>query len=250
MDKYKSCSCFNEATPCGPYKRDQSIDEILKVSMLDKDVSNHIKQLKVQAKKVDIDEWSERKLIENRLGRSLGEEESLCSLHRFKYGIGWKQQKTCKHPQHPNEAGKKAFAGRTVPVTLLSTVCKKYQVNIPLGSLFCFPHLKLEQQSVAEKKTQPIEEEEVVFQENQQDAPYEPDEPVIDESLIDMSIERGDTITALIGSSPHSFRVKRKVSELETSTKDKLRAKFKRMENKMKIAIAESIVHQGKGNVY
>ena len=82
-------------------------------------------------------EWSEKLLIENRLGRLLNEKELLCSFHRFTLGVGWKQSKVCKHPHHEHQVGKKGASGRPAPVPLILEINHRYNSSVPIGSLLC-----------------------------------------------------------------------------------------------------------------
>ena len=89
------------------------------------------------------DQWNERTLIENRHGKCLLSSEIICAHDRYSLGIGWKPQARRKHPHHPVTTGEKASSNRTVSLGILQFVCSWYGVTLPVGSSFCYNHLRM-----------------------------------------------------------------------------------------------------------
>ena len=52
-------------------------------------------------------DWTEKLLIENRTGKKFeSDEDIICAFHRFNFGIGWRPDKRCYHPEHEQAFGK------------------------------------------------------------------------------------------------------------------------------------------------
>ena len=138
-EKYEQC-CLFDGGKCGPHKRIKPcIDGLFETKQLNIDVKNHLINLKIMQSN-EKNMWDEKRLIENRLGRTLAEGELLCASHRYLLGIGWKPPKLCQHPQHMKTPGKKAAPGRSAPIKHILALSAETNVNIPIGSLICHSH--------------------------------------------------------------------------------------------------------------
>ena len=99
---YKLCCLYNaEENKCGPCTRYRSTKYgLVPVENLNSDVENHLRNLRYKDS-LDLLLWSERKLIENRIGHELPSGTSICEFHRYKHGVGWYQVQHCAQPDHP-----------------------------------------------------------------------------------------------------------------------------------------------------
>ena len=93
-EKYGQCLLYN-VKECGPHKRRSSpVDGVFAAKDLTEDINPHFRTLKLQ-----LDEnWTEKTLVESRIGQSLQPEDVLCAYHRYNHGIWWKQPRSCAHP--------------------------------------------------------------------------------------------------------------------------------------------------------
>ena len=104
---YKTCCLYNESDEfgiCGPFKRDKvQKDGLVFVRNLNRDTDKHFENLRFKEHSIHdrLPWWSERRLIENRVGRPLDDLALLCEKHRNTQGINWKQIQSCgcKHPE-------------------------------------------------------------------------------------------------------------------------------------------------------
>lgn len=89
-DLLKNC-CLKD-NYCGPYTRFKSpIIKLFKIKELDSPVEKHFKDLKLLNNyKESSENWNERKLIENRAGRTLLDEDEICQYHRCVKGYCFK----------------------------------------------------------------------------------------------------------------------------------------------------------------
>ena len=132
-EKYGRCSFYNDGK-CGPHKwRKPPVDGMFAVGELTEEVTPHFISLKL-IKKNATTEWTEQKLIENRIGRSLLVQEMLCAYHRYKNGIWWKQPLSCAVGDHSQEKGKQ------VPKGGVATIARSLEMGIPVGSTLCHRH--------------------------------------------------------------------------------------------------------------
>ena len=138
---YKKCCCYASGQ-CGPYKRHTLIDEIIKIENLHDDVKNHLINIKVAKSYQNMEQWDEKKLIENRLNQVVDKDDEVCAYHRYNLGVGWKPTKACKHTYHEQHSSKKSAIGRPVPIELTLEIVARYGVTIPIGSMLCSKHLK------------------------------------------------------------------------------------------------------------
>ena len=94
---YKSCFLFSEK--CGSYQRFKSpVDGLFGVEELTSEVKSHLLTLKIMCTNGNADEWSEKRLIENRSMINIPDNGKFCAYHRYTLSIMWKPQKCCKHP--------------------------------------------------------------------------------------------------------------------------------------------------------
>ena len=90
---------------CGKNQKNEEV--LYSVTELNEDVENHFKILKVSG--VILKYYPERTLIQNRINRSIDDDESICPKHREINGVYWRQPKSCQHPNHQKLAkGKKS----------------------------------------------------------------------------------------------------------------------------------------------
>lgn len=81
----------------------------------------------------------ERKLIENRINQCLGDDDLLCSKHRFYFGSAWKPNNKCYHPRHNEPKLKKRKCSlRSISKKMFDQIIENFGENsIPIGALIC-----------------------------------------------------------------------------------------------------------------
>ena len=222
---YTKC-CLYEKDICGPYKRLKPPAEgLVTVEDLGCDILPHLMTLKL--KKLNDnnnDGWDERKLIENRLDKVLKEQDTICSHHRFMYGIGWKPLKRCQHPHHVQNQ-KKSPVTRPIPIKTVLQISKRYNCFLPIGSAMCYNHLKDEQKLMKSEQCSVLEDT-IAESFPVEDPDYEPEEIVVAEDVLDSSMNTSQVLANCLEDSPVRFQLKRKrVEDLSKNTKIYLRCK-------------------------
>ena len=154
------------------------VNGLFGINDLNEDVNNHLFSLNIQKRHDKSDDWSERLLIENRLGFNLRQSNKLCANHRYTLGVGYKQSNRCQHPHHQPKIGKKAPATRFVPIHRCISIAEKYNEKyvISIGSVLYFNHMK------NEKKID--KDEPPGTNVTQDDLDYETPEPIISENIL------------------------------------------------------------------
>ena len=211
-NKYGTCSFFSDGK-CGAHsKRTPPIDCMFHMSDITEDVKPHLVALHVMKGQDSVEPWSERNLIENRIGRQLQEGEELCAYHRYSYGISWKQTKSCSHPDHAEEKRKKVPLGRVAPVE------RALKMQIPIGSILCHRHRLSPLPSTPSR--QDIDDDD-----------YVPPEVINSPSTLDKSIEKGVQMASALESSPMKYRFTSQLEDVAPTTMKKMYDKMKRWED-------------------
>ena len=226
-EKYIGCSFYDEGK-CGPYTRQKPIDEIVSPVDLTENVYPHLKLLHlIKENETNGIEWNERKLIESRVGRHLLDNEKLCSYHRYTNGVGWKQPRTCQHPDHPKEKGKKAASGR------VASIKRAMELGIPVGSILCHKHrlqrdnVQVPTTSVLELELQPAVEDDA----EEDDPTYVDSFVLISPEQANQSFEKGHEVAESLERTPRKYQLKRRLPEIETKTLKDLHSKMKKWED-------------------
>ena len=173
-------------------------------------------------------DWTEKLLIENRTGKKFeSDEDIICAFHRFNFGIGWRPEKRCYHPEHEQAFGKPSPELRPVSIYLSLEVSKRYEVNIPIGSVFCNMHRKGETTFYTPKD---------------KDQKFQPDEIEINDEVAEESQASGSSICKALEISPFRWQIKKKkVADLSEGTKEQLRRKFERAKDQLALKFAEAV---------
>ena len=109
-NNYELCCVYNdEYGNCGPFTCDHKyIDNLVYIKDLDSDTESHLRNLLFKDV-LESFKWSERDLVENRVGCVLDDSMQICAHHRKILGICWRPSRSCLHPSHePQKKGKKA----------------------------------------------------------------------------------------------------------------------------------------------
>ena len=177
------------------------------------------------------DDWSECSLIENWLGFKLSQHDKLCANHRHTLGVGYKQSKSCQHPHHQPDIGKKAPATISVPIPRCISIVEKYSMLFAIGSVLCSNHMKNENK---------IEKYELPGTNVTYDDPdYETPEPVISENILNSSEAGVGDLSETLGICQIKFQIKKKkVAELSEGTKYYFQGKYNEIQEKLKLKFA------------
>ena len=124
-------------------------------------------------------------------------------FYRYKLVTGWKQPKTCQHPKHSSQ--KRNTTVWTVPLNTSVFQWEKL-CKLPIGTVFCFQHLKGEtpptqKKKVDNKESDSKKNEGDTLPEDQEvdiqiDPEYEPEElSETDDSILEKSNESSNLST-------------------------------------------------------
>ena len=161
---YKLCCLFNLDQKCGPFTRKRVTEHgLFDVENLDKSTEDHFKSLKLKLSKSDPTDptdptWTEKQLIETRVGRSIQNSDKICAYHRQVKGLLYRPTTTCSHPDHPDQkSGTKAIKANLAPLWLVNQVNseearRSSERRFPVGGKICFKHLELERGKKEEKR--------------------------------------------------------------------------------------------------
>ena len=149
----------------------------------------------------------------------------VCAHHRYSLGIGWKPQARCKHPHHPVTTGKKASSNGIVSLEILQFVCSRYGVTLPVGSSFCFNHLRRESTSFRVPSISPVKSP--VQQKTPIDFDYHPEEIILSSDVTENAQASGSSLSDILDASPIQYQIKqKKVEEVGENTKRLFKGKF------------------------
>ena len=162
-------------------------------------------------------------MIENRVAKKIQPNTMICAYHRYELGTDWRRPKRC-HPNHPILLGKKAPTVRTVPYKVVMRMLQEGH-QIPIGTKFCFHHLKSENNGKnngkdsstpsTRKDTANLMHESSM----EPDVDFVPDVPYISSSDLESSLLISESLSPTLETSPLLFRIKKKkVSYLSEGT--------------------------------
>lgn len=233
---YMHCA-LNEDGKCGRSRKFE--DRLFKADELNDDVQEHLSSLKTSG--VVLKFQNERNLIQNRIDRTLDNDDRLCGKHREANGKFWRRPKYCFHPDHPKPSkGKKSCKIVTASYKHILELTKSHDVNIPIGAGLCIKHRKA-------LATLTGEVDETDDDDDPDDPEYEPDEPLLPDSFSEAgnsNLNESPLTAALeaLEGSPLKFQVKRKhVDDLSEATKVKIKQKYQRAKVLLKKQFAASV---------
>ncbi|CAC5388049.1 unnamed protein product [Mytilus coruscus] len=126
------------SSDCGPYSRYPQEKTIVKLFSCRKDITNHLRALKLAvggvgglAIKSPVDIGSEADLLCRRVGLfTTNSSLTVCPFHRYKLGIDFRQIKQCTYPDHTGKG--KTFRG--VSSIHSQHILEEYGVLLPVGT--------------------------------------------------------------------------------------------------------------------
>ena len=130
---YQDCCYFDGS--CGKERNDNSC--LVQATELDAEIDGHLRALKISPDDFPLMYSTEKKLVENRAGKSMRDCDKICPYHRQNHGLGWRQSKKCKHPDHLG----KSSSMRTLNFKQLNYYTN-LGVKLTIGSAFCSLHRK------------------------------------------------------------------------------------------------------------
>ena len=243
---YSKC-ILNSEDQCGAYKRlKPPVQGLFSLAQLDHDILPHLVSCKVKKPHEDVNGWNELKLIENRLGKTLENEDKLCAYHRFINGVGWRPSKRCQHPLHNQENRKKSPATRPIPIETSISIANRYKCYLPIGSVMCFNHLKDElSYTTADNVDESVvidPDTEVTNDSMLEDPDFEPEEIIVADDVLNSTAETSGVLSEYLDASPVRFQIKRKrVDDLSENTKLYLKRKYEEAKNLLAQKFAEGV---------
>ena len=239
MMDYSACCIKSES--CGPHLRSRTTG-VFKVNELSDDVNNHLVYLKLQHHYKKTTDLNEKSLIENRMGYTFQDVDVICAFHRKTLGIAWKPSKCCQHPSHASILQKKAPPVRSVPLARLKMLTSETGTIFPIGTVFCFKHLKDPTEECSQNGCDSTAVKEIDQNgcDDAGDVDYEPEIISQSEESLNMAEEASMSICGL-DTSPLSFQIKRKrVDDSSSNTKKTLLAKYEKVKKQLKLRFAEA----------
>ena len=247
---YKLCLLYDVNKPqCGPFIRDRAAQHGLSyIGNLTASTDHHFEFLKMKLPKSWI-KWSEKQLIENRLGYNLAESDQICEHHRHSKGVEWRPLAHCAHPDHPpRKVGSKLPKSTLAPLWLVEQV-NSTEDSFPIGGKVCYKHLQMESNKKKEQSTEKeaehdheSDQEPENDEDDARDENYEPGVPVCPPDVQCSSKDIGNKLMETLGLSPIRFQVTRtSVRDMSTSLRQTIERKIDQATSKIKETIAESI---------
>ena len=208
-NKYDNCIAYSQGT-CNSYsKYKNNVDQqLFNISELDKAMKPHLVKLKLKHKYDDCSSFTEKLLIENRLGKQFLNTDQICPYHRFTLGVEWRTKSSCQHPDHIQTKGKNSPSTRAVPITKLYKFMKARNITIPIGTNFCITHLPLN--SITCHNEDDADYGTIEKDHKETDPTYQPSTPTVTSEDEEMSNIVLSTMNQVSHSSPVRFAVKRK----------------------------------------
>lgn len=135
--------CVLKSESCGPHNRSKRNGCFTVKDLTDPGKQHLVTLGLLRAHLEDEDNFTERSLIENRIGKELKDTDVICAHHRFVFGFSWKPPKRCQHPGHKTQPiQKKGPAVRLATIKLCKTISQQYGTVFPIGGVLCKTHLK------------------------------------------------------------------------------------------------------------
>ena len=242
---YKLCCLFDKnKNVCGPFVRNRTpLHGLVEVGKLDACTEAHFRALQLSFRESKC-EWTERGLVENRLGRRLHDSDKICQNHRQRLGIFWSQTKNCAHPSHPYKRGTKSPATLLAPIWLVEQMKDEVE-PFPLGGRCCDKHWKIEK---SKRKTEKKIEEDNQYEAQDEstddatDTTYEPDVPYCPPDVQSSSKQIGNQIAQCLDLSPLTVQVtKTPIRDLSYKLKQTIKRKIDEATDRVVERIAESV---------
>ena len=81
-------NCCLKDTYCGPFNKIKTpLCKVYKIRELNDPIENHFEELRlIHELKENSEYWNEKKLVENRVGKSFEDDEEVCPHHRYYKG--------------------------------------------------------------------------------------------------------------------------------------------------------------------
>ena len=226
-DVYSECALSSEKR-CRSFKDGRTLREDLEdVSSMNGSVSAHLQQ----RFKFDHDlvfQWTEKLLIENRLGRMLESTDKLCPYHRYSLGTKWQPPKQCSHPAHGTvrRGQKSSKAGRRLPLETIMKLNTLSQYSYKIGAQVCPTHREwindelknfeaIEPQHDQTDLETTIDDPLETTVSDPTDEPYEPPVYIVDEP--EETVEENTRLSDILHVSPLKWRVSKPLDDVHDS---------------------------------
>ena len=123
---------------------------------------------------------------------------------------------------------------------ILQFVCSRYGFILPVGSSFCYNHLRSESASFRAPSISPVKS--LVQQRTPTDSNYHPEEIILSSDVTENAQASGSSLSDILDASPIQYQIKqKKVEELSENTKQLLKGKFIRFKQQLEKKFAEAI---------
>ena len=213
-DIYYNC-CLYEKGVCRSFMNIKTLIEgIEDVGLLTNSVEEYLRNGLRYKESLELTKWTEKTLIENRLGRHFQAGEKICPHHRFRLGTKFQPSSQCSHPLHElvKSGGKKSTKTYRMSFSMINKLNSINPFSYKLGAQMCKKHeliIKANQESSA---NQILEEDDyMICDVSFQDDPYVPPVYPVDN---DTSIEDLTNISRKFGVSPVKYKLSKPIDEV------------------------------------
>ena len=213
---YQACALFSKEI-CRSFKDGRTLREgLIEVGSLSGSVSDHLKE-RFGFESDLVTQWTERLLIENRLGRLLESTDMLCPHHRYTLGTKWKPTKQCAHLAHATvkRGQKSSKAERRLPIETIMKLNTMSEYSYKVGVQVCRTHRESIQNELINFEAVETTLDQSMLEttiNDPDDETYEPAVYIIDESPERM--EENSRLSGILNVSPLKWRLSSPVDEV------------------------------------
>ena len=213
---YREC-CLFDKDKCSQYKNERvEYKGLMAVDDLTGSVEKHLRNLHFK-ENLKLFGWTEKSLIENRLGRHFQPEEKLCPYHRFSLGVTAYVGRQCCHPLHEKvKQGQKAAKTTRISLTTLQKMNSQNKFAYKVGGFMCKKHSAMVTKSFTEVEEE--EEEPMDFEiepiEFIDDMEYIPPVFVIDDERVQQTSAAASQVAMNFEVSPIRHKIRKSIATL------------------------------------
>ena len=213
---YRECCIFDE-NECGPYRIEKiTHDGMVTADALTGPIDKHLRNLQFRNLKL-FAEWTEKLLIENRLGRCLQSDEKLCPYHRLTLGVYAQIKTQCCHGDHPKvKRGQKAAKTSRISLQTLQKLNSSNNYAYKVGAFLCKKHAAMVSKSLKAECGNEEEDEESNFETtmDEDDFEYTPPVFIINDESVEQTSQTAAQVAINLEVSPISHKIRKSVDDL------------------------------------
>ena len=212
---FQEC-CLYEKTVCGSFTNRRTLyEELVNVHCLTESVEGYLRDGLHYKESVALMSWTEKKLIENRLGRYFVEGEKLCPYHRFMLGTIYHPSTQCSLVAHePVKRGKKSAKTIRLPLSQINKLNRNNPFSYKVRARVCNEHKKMIYQqlpSVDDSLSALEVEPDDLFDASVMDEDYTPHVYIVDDVS---TLDEYTSIAKEFGVTPIKHKISKPINDL------------------------------------